>query len=233
MKGQSVGALAASIIAVALAIAALVLSSGSKAREAPRERTTARDFGSLEADVASLKATAASTSVEVGRISKIEDGLADLAARMAKLERSRAEKKQQPAPVVIDDNTVRDAVQAYFRQRTAEMRAGRRGGAANRGGQRVELAAISEPVKQAALKAADGFEIDHAHDGGKTDDGKAIYDIDGRAGGQRYRVRVTAEGQVIESGPRERRGRGARGGRPRPGGAEAPTPAEPEGDAAF
>lgn len=235
----SVGGLVVALIALALAIGALA-SGGGGAVEALKgienaESDLARlgeDLTSIERGLAGIKSSRGDSLAGVQELSAKVDRLSGQTARLGRAVAEAAEKRSA-APAGgdgIDPAKLRELVGAEIRASFQRMR----GGAGQPGGQqrgaptRVDLARVPQVAKDAAVKAVKGFKIDHAHPSDKTEDGKDTFLVDGSAGGRSYRVRVTAEGVVLESGVRERRGRRPGGNR---GGNQPPArPAEGAGD---
>jgi hypothetical protein len=238
----SVGGLVVALVALALAVAALVSGGGGGGDEdaadgiAKAEAAITRlndDLAGIENGLAAIKSARGKSLDGVRELSAKVDRLSGETAR---LERAVAEatEKRAAAPAgeaAIDRAKIRELVGAEIRAAYERMRGGRgqqAGGQQQRGGPpRVDLAKVPQAAKDAAAKAVKGFKVDHAHPSDKTPDGKDTFLVDGSANGRSYRVRVTAEGKVIESGPRQ--GRGRRPGGNQDGGRPPAAPAQGEG----
>jgi prefoldin subunit 5 len=190
-----------------------------------------------------LKQVSAARSEVPAEVQELSGKVDELGTRMAKLDKALAALAERPAGAAgataqVDQAKIEEAVAKVIRARIERMRAGRGaqpGGqqpGQQRGPPRVEVANVPQAAKDAAAKAVKGFKIDHVHPAGKVD-GKDTFNIDGNAEGNRgYRIRVTADGKVLESAPRSRRGRGRRptqrtrdgGNRPQPGATKEPEP---------
>jgi uncharacterized membrane protein YkoI len=62
--------------------------------------------------------------------------------------------------------------------------------------EKVSLDAVPQHLKDAALAAVPGLVLESAER--EVEKGVLIYDLEGKAGGLRYEVEVTAEGKVTE-----------------------------------
>jgi uncharacterized membrane protein YkoI len=212
---------------VAFIMAAIGLSTGTTAEATGPAPASAADLARVEKTVGEL---ASKLDTVAARVDKIASSLAALSDRTNALAGTVEEvaSREVPPPaaaaaVGIDDEKLAEAVRNEVRGMFDRMR-NQRGNQRPAGGQqqqqqprdRVAADQIPDSVKTAAVAAAPGFEVDHAHQAGTTDDGKAIYEVDGSKDDQRYVVRVTADGTVVSQGERQR-GRGGRGGRPQQG----------------
>ncbi len=70
------------------------------------------------------------------------------------------------------------------------------GGRAARADEKVALDAVPQQVKDAALAAVPGLVLEKAER--EVEKGVLVYDLEGKAGGIRYEVEVTAAGKVTE-----------------------------------
>ena len=229
MNGQklSAGGLVVALIALALAIAALV--SGGQGSE-----DTSAGVGKLKEDLARLDSALLDIEKGVARIEATRgESLASVRELGAKVERLSGEtarlgrkvadetEKRSAAPAAggeIDPAILRELVGAEVRAALEQARARQN----QRGGPpRVEMAQIPQVAKDAAVKAIKGFKHDHAHPAGKTEDGKDIYEFHGSVNGRNYQAKVTSDGKVLQSGPRQGRRRRPGGNRPQPRPADA------------
>jgi len=236
MTGQklSVAGLAVGLIALALAVAALV--SGG---QGPEEASTG--VGKIKEDLARLDSALLDIEKGVARIEATRgEALASARELGAKVERLSGEtarlgrqvadetEKRSAAPAAggdIGPARLRELVGAEVRAALEQARARQN----QRGGPpRVEMVQIPQVAKDAAVKAVEGFKHDHAHPAGKTEDGKDIYEFHGSVNGRNYQARVTSDGKVLQSGPKQGRRRRPGGNRPQPRPADA---AEGEGGA--
>lgn len=223
MKRFAVAGLAVAVVALVLAAGALVSAPEGADDVRVDLKTVTSDVDQLNADLGALKggfAEATSARAETpGELVELGAQVEKLSGQVARLEQKLAALAERPAgqpaaKVAVDEDKMRELVRNAMRAQFDQMRArgtAARGGAAggaNRGPTRVDVAKVPQAAKDAATKAVQGFKIDHAHPAAKTADGKDTFYIDGNAGGRSHRVRVTAEGKVLESAPRSRRGRG-------------------------
>ncbi|MHC4252956.1 MAG: hypothetical protein ACYS9X_27885 [Planctomycetota bacterium] len=242
----SVGGLVVALIALALAIAAFVSGGGGSEeamdgiKKAEGELASLNnDLAGIETSLAKIKSARGDSLASVQELSAKVDRLSGETARLGRAVTEAAEKRSA-APAAggeIDPAKLRELVGAEIRASFERMRAGRgqpgggqpAGGQQQRGGPpRVDLAKVPQVAKDAAVKAVQGFRVEHAHPSDKTADGKDTFLVDGNANGRSYRIKVTADGKVLESEARQRRGR-------RPGGNQGgnrppPRPAEGAGD---
>lgn len=242
----SVGGLVVALIALALAIAALS-SGGGGSEEAMKgikkaESDLARlsdDLAGIEKSLAAIKSARGDSLAGVRDLSAKVDRLSGETTRLGRAV-AEATEKRSAAPAgeaEIDPAKLRDLVGAEIRASFERMRAARGqpgggqpgGGQPQRGGPaRADMAQVPQVAKDAAVKAVEGFKHDHAHPAGKTDDGRDIFEFHGSVNGRSYQARVAADGEVLQSGPRERRGRRPGGNQ---GGNRPPAaPAEGGGD---
>jgi hypothetical protein len=239
----SVGGIVVALIALALAIAALV-SGGGGSEEAlagieKAESELARlngDLDEIEKSVAKIKATRGDALASVQDLSAKVERLSGETARLGRAVAEEAEKRSA-APAAggeIDPAKLRELVGAEIRRSFDRMRANRgqpgggQPGGQQRGPTRVEMAKVPQVAKDAAVKAVKGFKHDHAHPAGKTDDGRDIYEFHGSVDGRRYQARVASDGEVLQSGPRQGRGRRPGGNRPPQRPAEGANEGEPD-----
>ena len=236
----SVGGLVLALIALALAVASLVSGGGGDEGAADSikkaEAAIARlndDLAGIEKGLAAIKSARDDSLADVRELSAKVDGLSGETTRLGRAV-AEATEKRSAAPAGdadIDPAKLRELVGAEIRASFERMRGGRGQPAAGnqqRGGPaRVDLAKVPQVARDAALKAVKGLKVDHAHPSEKTPDGKDTFVVDGSADGKSYRVKVTADGTVIESAVRERRGR--RPGGNRGGGRPPAAPAQGEG----
>lgn len=60
----------------------------------------------------------------------------------------------------------------------------------------IELSAVPAAAMMAAENAVPGFKAKSAEK--ETEDGRVVYEIEGKADGTEYEIEVTAEGEVLE-----------------------------------
>ena len=184
-----------------------------------------------------LKQVSSARSAVPAEVQELSGKVDELATRTAKLDKALADLAARPAAAAgaageIDKAKLEEAVRTAMRAQFNRMRGGGGGqpGGQQRGPTRVDLAKVPQAAKDAA-KAVKGFKTDHAHPAGKVDGKDTLY-IDRTTGCRSHRVKVTADGKVLESAPRSRRGRGRRptqrpqggGGGPQPGKTQEPEP---------
>ena len=63
-------------------------------------------------------------------------------------------------------------------------------------GGEVPLAQVPQVVKDAAAKAVAGVVLEEAER--ETEDGRVVYELEGKAGDQEYAIEITADGEVLE-----------------------------------
>ncbi len=242
MNRLPVAAIVVASLGLVLALVAFLgRPEGAEGVKMDLEKVTA-DLGQLEKRIdkfrGELKQVSSARSAVPAEVQELSGKVDELATRTAKLDKVIADLAARPAAAAgapaIDDAKMQELVRNAMRAQFERMRAGRGGqqGAQQRGPTRVDLAKVPQAAKDAAAKAVKGFKVEHAHPAAKTADGKDTFYVDGNAGGRSHRVRVTADGKVLESAPRSRRGRGRRptqrpqggGGGPQPGKTQEPEP---------
>lgn len=236
MKPVSLAAVVAALVALVIAVVALVTAPEGAGDVREKVGTIEGGVQQLGKDLRALEgelATVASARGKVpAEVRELESRAATMSGRLAKLEAKVAELAERrpagaAAPVEIDQEKIGQAIRSYFEARM-RARGAQQGGQQQRGGPpRVANNKVPQAAKDAAAKAVPGFKLDHVHPSEKTADGKATYTVDGNAGGKSYRIKVTADGNVLGKEERTRRGRGGRP--PQGGGARPAGPAnEPE-----
>ncbi|MHC4503125.1 MAG: hypothetical protein ACYTFI_07460 [Planctomycetota bacterium] len=245
MQKLSVAAIVVAALGLVLALVAFLgRPRGAGDVKTDLEKVTA-NLGQLERRVdkfrGELKQLSSARSEVPAEVRELSAQVEKLSDRTAKLDKALTELAARPAAGAageIDQAKLAEQVRNAMRAQFERMRAGRGGQpggqpGGQRGPARVEVAKVPQAARDAAAKAVKGFKTDHAHPAGKVD-GKDTFYIDGNAEGNRsYRIRVTAEGKVLESAPRSRRGRGRRPTQRPQGGGTAPKPEKTPGADAF
>ena len=66
----------------------------------------------------------------------------------------------------------------------------------------IPLSEVPTPALKAAQAAVDGIVLTEAEV--EEEDGKTVYEIEGKANGKEYEIEVTADGKVLEVGEEDR-----------------------------
>ncbi|MHC4201376.1 MAG: hypothetical protein ACYSU0_15405 [Planctomycetota bacterium] len=248
MNRLPVAAIVVAVLGFVLALVAFLgKPKGAEGVKMDLEKVTA-DLGQLEKRIdkfrGELKEVSAASGKVPAEMQELSGKVDELATRTAKLDKALAALAEKPAAPAgaageIDQAKLAELVRNAMRAQFNRFRGGGGGqpggqpGGQQRGPARVDVAKVPQAARDAAAKAVKGFKIDHAHPAGKVD-GKDTFYIDGNAEGNRsYRIRVTADGKVLESAARSRRGRGRRPTQRPQGGGDRPQPATPPGPEPF
>jgi hypothetical protein len=240
MQKLSVAALAVAILGIVVALVAFLgTPEGAEGVRGELEEVTA-NLDQLERRIdkfrGELKQVSAARSEVPAEVQELSGKVKELSDRTARLDKALADLAARPAAAAgatagIDQAKLQELVRNAMRAQFERMRRGRGGPGGGR--TRVALAQVPQVVKDAALKALKGFAIDDVVR--TTRDGKPIFEVDGKAEGKPYEIKVTPEGKVIDvdlERPRGGRGRGRRppqrtgggGDRPQPGTTQEPEP---------